>query len=103
LSVLTAPVFGYLLVLLQIHFSRLWGYSISALHACRADLTKFLLSLPIWQEARAMFPEYAATAREEGFEEIAELFEMMASVSDAHEQRFLIASEALANFHAAHA
>ena len=38
-----------------------------------------------WQE---MYPAFAAKAREEGFEEIAELFEGVAAIEKEHEERF---------------
>jgi rubrerythrin len=39
-------------------------------------------------EAGAMYPEFAATAREEGFEAIAKIFEAIAVAETQHEKRF---------------
>ena len=38
-----------------------------------------------WQE---MYPSFAAKAREEGFDEIAELFEAVAAIEKEHEERY---------------
>ena len=38
-----------------------------------------------WQE---MYPSFAKTAREEGFDEIAELFEAVAAIEKEHEERY---------------
>jgi len=40
-------------------------------------------------EHTSMYPEFAATAREEGFEDIAQIFESIAIAELYHEQRFL--------------
>lgn len=41
------------------------------------------------QEWTGMYPEFAKTAREEGLEELAEMFERVARVEKDHERRFL--------------
>lgn len=45
-----------------------------------------------WSE---MYKEYAETARNEGFNNIAALFDMVASVENSHEQRYLAMREQL--------
>lgn len=40
-------------------------------------------------EWRSMYPEFADTAREEGLEEIADLFEKVAAIEKNHEEMFL--------------
>lgn len=40
-------------------------------------------------EWRSMYPEFAKTAREEGLEELAQLFERVAAVEQLHEMTFL--------------
>ena len=41
------------------------------------------------EEWTKMYPEFARVAREEGFEDIAHSFEMVAKVEKAHEERYL--------------
>lgn len=40
-------------------------------------------------EWKTMYPEFAQTAREEGFEDIAVMFENVASIEKNHEERFM--------------
>lgn len=40
-------------------------------------------------EWRSMYPDFAAVAREEGFEDIADLFEKVAAIEKNHEEAFL--------------
>lgn len=40
-------------------------------------------------EWKNMYPEFAKTAREEGFEEIAVMFENVAAIEKTHEERFM--------------
>ena len=42
-----------------------------------------------------MYPEFAKTAREEGFDNVARLFEMVAAIEKAHEQRYLALLDAV--------
>ncbi len=43
-----------------------------------------------YDEWHSMYPEFAKTAREEGFDEIAEQFEKVAKIERTHENRFLM-------------
>ena len=47
-----------------------------------------------WTE---MYKEFAQTAREEGFDDIAEHFELTASIEKAHEERFKVLAENIRN------
>lgn len=47
------------------------------------------------QEWSSMYPSFAKTAREEGLEEVAALFEQVAAIEKNHEHTFLKALEAL--------
>lgn len=40
-------------------------------------------------EWRSMYPEFAATAKKEGFDDIADLFEKVAAIEKSHEETFL--------------
>lgn len=42
-----------------------------------------------YEEWTSMYPKFAAEAREEGFTEIADMFERVAEIEKDHEQRFL--------------
>ena len=42
------------------------------------------------EEWTSMYPEFAKTAREEGFDKIAQLFEAVASIEKEHEERYKI-------------
>ena len=44
-------------------------------------------------EWTSMYPSFAATAREEGFEEIAAKFELVGAIEKAHEERYLKLAE----------
>ena len=46
-------------------------------------------------EEESMYPEFAKTAREEGFEDIAHFFEMSAKFEGAHKAGYKKAAEAL--------
>jgi rubrerythrin len=39
-------------------------------------------------EATSIYPEFAKTAREEGFDDIAKLFELIATIEEQHEKRY---------------
>lgn len=48
-------------------------------------------------EYTTMYPEFAAVAREEGFEVLARRFELVAAVEKAHEERYLALLERVKN------
>ncbi|MCL2444873.1 rubrerythrin family protein [Candidatus Saccharibacteria bacterium] len=47
-------------------------------------------------EYSEMYPDFAKTAREEGFDEIADLFDMVAKIESQHEKRYLTLADRIA-------